>query len=100
MFNKCETHISSFISLKSKGGLRYPRKDTVKICEVTHKVISLLKVTNRFLGNNCFENIIHNSLKNLNMNVIFIEFDSHVLDCEVLENHKYFIIKLIIQIIC
>ena len=31
------------------------------------------------------------------MNVIFLNFDTHV-DCEVLENHKYYIVKLIIEL--
>lgn len=94
LFNECEPHASSFIKIKSKGFLRYPRRHPAKICEVVQKVIGRLKLENK----NCYQLIVLNSFNNLNCNLIFQSFDHHVMECEILENHKYFIIRLIVDL--
>ena len=48
--------------------------------------------------NNINKIILTNTFKNLNVNLLFTNLDNHVLDCEVLENHKYYFIRLIIEV--
>ena len=98
LLNACEPNTSTFIELKSKFNLRVPRRDTVKICEVVHKVINIYKIENKIMCNNIDKIVLINSFKNLNINLLYQNFDNHILECEVLENHKYYLIRLIISI--
>lgn len=95
--NKCEADQSNFITLKSKGGLRFPRRDTTKVCETVHKIINLIKSENKILNKNIFQIITINSLNKLDLNNLFREFDQHILDCDIMDNHKYIFIKKIIE---
>ena len=97
LLNRCEPYVSSFISLKSKGNLRFPRKDTVTVCETVHKILYLLKLENKLKSKNAYQIIIYNSFKKLNINSLFLLFNDHIMDCDAMENHKYFLIKLIIE---
>lgn len=91
-----DTFLYSFIDLKNKSGLQYPSEDVIEICLKCERIlkheiivvgiarISIDKIKNlilrQFVSSNIFSNLVTHS------------FDQNVLD-----NHRFLLIKIIIE---
>ncbi|XP_017884412.1 uncharacterized protein LOC108627613 [Ceratina calcarata] len=93
----CMAAYSNFIAYKSCGSLKYLREDTLTTCTTTEKIFNIFKVENKLRITNFKHKMIVATIKNLNMCTLFKNFDAHSLEQDILDNHKYEIIKLIIS---
>lgn len=100
LLNECRFVESSFIQRKSEGFLRYPRVDTYTIGTECESVLNLLRIQNKLSSHNVYNIIRTRIFRNLNIDHIFENFDEHVRELEVLENHKYYLISLIVELYC
>ena len=58
-----------------------------------HKILKIYAIENKIMCKNIYQKTIINTLNNLNNDLVFKNFDRHVLDCDILENHKYYVIR-------
>ena len=89
--------LTSFLSLKDKGGLFKPTVDVIKICEEVEKCFKrMLAATDGKLPRDIGlgDVIAIATLQNLNTK-IFRQLDDHVLDCAIDENHVCHLVKLV-----
>lgn len=81
-----------------KGLLIRPKKDIVKICKIAENFIFCLNDINEITKPNAHQRIISNCFKEiLFQGDIFENMNNHVMECEPLVNHKYLLIKLILE---
>lgn len=97
LLSKCTVIKSAFIDKKSCGYLHYPREDTYKVIIAADKVFNLYKLQNYLYEKNAFNQIILKTMRNINMDKLFLNFNNHVNELDIFENHKYYLIKLIIE---
>lgn len=96
LLSNCKKATSHFIDLKSFGNLCYPREDTYRIASTTKKIFNIYRIENKLQIKHAFQRMTLHVIRNINIQNLFTDFDVHVLDNDLLENHKYEMIKTII----
>jgi len=85
---------SLFINIKSFGNLHYPRQDTFIITTVAEKIFNIYRINNALKTKYAFQKMTVNVMRNLDLNNILNNFN----DNDLMDNHKYDIIKTIIEL--
>lgn len=98
LLNECNEVQSSFIQRKSFGFLKYSRTDTLTVVTAAEKIFNLFRIQDKLKSKNILQNMIILTIRHINLSQIFINFDSHIKDMDVMENHKYLLVKLILKI--
>lgn len=96
LFNQCEQVNSKFINRKSFGFSRSPTIDTSRVVTICDKIFNMFKLENKLELRNILSIMVQTAFRNINCSKLFVTFDEHVKELEILENHKYILIKLII----
>ncbi|KYM93959.1 hypothetical protein ALC62_15432 [Cyphomyrmex costatus] len=60
------------------------------------KIFHIFKLENKLKIRNIISIMVQTTFRNINCDTLFVNFDTHIKELEVLENHKYILIKLII----
>lgn len=89
LLNECEEIISTFIKRVSFGFLRHPQVDLYTITSTTEKVFNMYKLQNKLKSKNVNMRIVSDVFRQLNVDIIFINFETHILKLDILENHNY-----------
>ncbi|KYN50165.1 THAP domain-containing protein 9 [Cyphomyrmex costatus] len=97
LLDECLEAESDFIPRKSFGFLRFPRIDTCKITSVVEKLFSIYLNNGEIKHKKAYQKNICDTMQNLDMTALFKNFDNHVKDVDIIKNHKYELIKLIID---
>ncbi|KYQ60770.1 THAP domain-containing protein 9 [Trachymyrmex zeteki] len=97
LLDECPEAESDFITRKSFGFLRFPRIDTCKVTWIVEKLVNIHLNNDEIKLKKAYRKIICDTMRNLDMTALFKNFDNHVKDVDIIENHKYELIKLIID---
>ncbi|KYN11230.1 THAP domain-containing protein 9, partial [Trachymyrmex cornetzi] len=97
LLDECPEAESDFITRKSFGFLRFPRIDTCKVTWIVEKLVNIYLNNDKIKLKNAYQKIICDTMRNLDITALFKNFDNHVKDVDIIENHKYELIKLIID---
>lgn len=98
LVNESKETNSLFINLKSLGNLRYPRQNTYIITSVTEKLFNIYRIENKLKMKHAFQKINVNVIRNINLNKVFNNFNVHLMNNDLMDNHKYELIKTIIEL--
>lgn len=97
IFSQLPKEDSSFIALKSRWFLTFPSQDTYKIICTAEKIYNVNRINTALRKEHILTHLIVQTMRNLDISNIFVQFEEHTKTCEIMENHIYFLIKLIIK---
>lgn len=87
----------SLIFYKSFGGLVYPARDVVCICNKSEQIFRRkIKESSNCMANFNILQVTNEVMSNLNMRLLFTELNEHMLENSALENHLVLMTKSII----
>lgn len=85
-----------FVKCKDKGGLFSPRKDVSVICKIAERNLSIFQLENKLNQKNFYEHLINRCFRMINSSV-FDNMDEHIFESKIFENHRYYLIKFILE---
>lgn len=85
-----------FVNCKDKGGLFSPRKDVATICKIAERNLSIFQLENKLNQKNFYEHLINSCFRMINSSV-FDNMDEHIFESKIFENHRYYLIKFILE---
>ena len=96
IINESKVVMSCLVNIKSRGGLLQPKEDIVKIIRVAEKFVSIYNLENKLCTRNFYPKLYNQIMRNISANILN-NMSLHILECPFNENHRYLLIKYVIE---